>query len=258
VTRNVRSGLTAVVAESLTQPAVANGFFARNCYGTTGARLLVDVSIDGNPMGSEITLDKEPEITVEIEGTTGIERIDFFRGTTLLSTQQIADPHPLRYRVLFGGAREIGTAAAQRQLWSGTLHVENGSLADIEPINFQSPLDQVVLSGGQATFETATAGNDLGFTFAVDGTAETTLHLDTNEGNLSHSLSVLDKAKQLDCGGVNKRIELGPAPSDACPLSITTSFIDSDPPPGPNAYWIRITQTDRHRAWTSPIYVTMK
>jgi len=257
VTRNVRSGLTAVVAESLTQRAVANGFFARHCYGTTGARLLVDVSIDGNPMGSEITLNKEPEITVEIEGTTGIERIDLFRGTTLLSTQQIADPHPLRYRLLFGGAREIGTAAAQRQLWSGTLRIENGTLGDIENVNFQSPLDRATLKDGQIALETGTAGNDLGFTFAVDGTPDTTLHVDTNEGALSHSLSELDKAKQLDCGGVNKRIELGPAPSDACPLSVTTSFIDSDPPPGPNAYWIRITQTDRHRAWTSPIYVTM-
>ena len=76
VTRNVRNGLNAVTATSLTQRAVAEGFYARHCFGTSGARILLDATIDGHAAGSEITIGGATHLQISCQGTTGIERID--------------------------------------------------------------------------------------------------------------------------------------------------------------------------------------
>ena len=47
-------GLTCVLAPELTREAVFQSLRARRCYGTTGPRILLDVEVDGQPMGSEI------------------------------------------------------------------------------------------------------------------------------------------------------------------------------------------------------------
>jgi len=255
----VRNGLTAVTAESLTQRAVVNGFYARQCYGTSGARILLDVTIDGHPMGSEIAIAGSPRIDIQAEGTSGIERIDLFRGTELIASREIAEPDENRYRLLVGGAKEIGTAAAQRQIWTGSLTVEGGSFSDAEPVGFQSPLDQLTITDQEVAYNTATAGNDLGFTFKIDGSDDAILNLDAPQASVSVTCPQLKAdPKRLDCGGLNRRIELSAAPASTCPQSVSISFTDPDPLSGENAYWIRLTQTDRHRAWSSPIYVTVR
>jgi hypothetical protein len=256
VTRNVRNGLTAVSATSLTQRAVADGFFARHCYGTTGARILLDVSIDGSPMGSEIAVTRAPRIQIVCEGTAGIERIDLFRDTELIESRTLADPDPSRYRILYGGSKEEGTAAAQRQHWDGTMRIGNGTLGDIKPVGLQCPLNQIMQNGETVNWALATAGNDMGFTFTLEGDAS--LDVSTDPCSFSCTRSELDaEYKTVDAGGLQRRIEIGHAPSDETPLSVSESFVDENPLDGEHAYWVRITQTDRHRAWSSPIYLTI-
>ena len=48
-------GIAAVRAPELTRDAVFDALHARRTYGTTGARILLDFTVDGAPMGSEIT-----------------------------------------------------------------------------------------------------------------------------------------------------------------------------------------------------------
>ena len=37
---------------------------------------------------------------------------------------------------------------------------------------------------------------------------------------------------------------------------VAFEFTDETPEPGDQAYWVRVVQTDFHRAWASPIYLT--
>jgi len=46
-------GLTGVWAEGFTREALWAALLERRCYGTTGARIILEFSVDGSPMGSE-------------------------------------------------------------------------------------------------------------------------------------------------------------------------------------------------------------
>ena len=68
-----------------TRPELWKSLYARNCYGTTGARIVMDFELDGTPMGSELWLSERPElaarrrIVVQAHGTDHIERLEIIR-----------------------------------------------------------------------------------------------------------------------------------------------------------------------------------
>ncbi|MBT6629777.1 MAG: hypothetical protein HOB49_22375, partial [Gemmatimonadetes bacterium] len=285
VTRNVRNGLTAVVAESLNQRHVADAFLERRCYGTSGARILLDVQVSGAPMGAEITSGGPIRICAQVEGTAPIERVDFFRGVECIHSQTLTTPDPNRLRLLWGGARERGTARAQRQSWDGTLQVSGARIDDVRPVGMQSPDDRIISHEQGFRFDAVTAGNDMGCTFTVDRTVDQTgdqtgdqtvetaarptedptFHIVTDIASFEASLSQIQaETLTVAAGGLERRLELGPAPladtshtgTDAS-CSGQAEFEDTNPGAGEHAYWVRIIQTDRHRAWSSPVYVTV-
>ena len=71
------------------------------------------------------------------------------------------------------------------------------------------------------------------------------------------------KTLVVEAGGLERRLELGPAPTaDSSCLATDSShsgqaeFADTSHSAAEHADWVRIIQTDRHRAWSSPVYVT--
>ena len=75
-------GVAAVRAPELTREAVFDALYGRRTYGTTGARILLDFTVDGAPMGSEITADGPPRLHVEAHGTDVIESVQILRFST--------------------------------------------------------------------------------------------------------------------------------------------------------------------------------
>ena len=57
VCRTYLGGLTAVFAPELTREAVWQALYDRRCYGTTGNRSLLEFTVNGVPMGSEVTVE---------------------------------------------------------------------------------------------------------------------------------------------------------------------------------------------------------
>ena len=57
-----RTGLTAVQAEELTRDAVFNALRERRCYGTSGVKILLDLEVDGFPMGSAARTVSRPAV----------------------------------------------------------------------------------------------------------------------------------------------------------------------------------------------------
>ena len=76
-TANTR-GLTAVLAEDLTREGVFEAIAERRCYATTGARIGIEFTIDGKPMGSEFMIgtDQNVKIGVDVRGTSGIKTVE--------------------------------------------------------------------------------------------------------------------------------------------------------------------------------------
>jgi hypothetical protein len=85
--------LVAVYADSFDREGILNALRARRCYGTTGARILIDVTANGQPMGSLLRADKPPKLAVRIEGTAPLQMVEVVKdGRVCYSTQPKQDP----------------------------------------------------------------------------------------------------------------------------------------------------------------------
>lgn len=69
-----RTGLTAVLGPRLTRDAIFEGIRTRSCYGTSGAKIRLDVQVAGQPMGSELT--QGGPLQIDAVGESELERID--------------------------------------------------------------------------------------------------------------------------------------------------------------------------------------
>lgn len=74
-------GLTAVWAEELTREGIFDAIRARRCYGTTGERILVEFSVDGEPMGGVIRRPRGSVVTVRLRvwATALLLRVEILR-----------------------------------------------------------------------------------------------------------------------------------------------------------------------------------
>jgi len=84
-----RYGLAAVMARHLTREEIWDGLHDRNTYGTTGVRILLDFSINGTPMGQQVTVASLPRLSLEAHGTDLIERIEILRYSKSMSIDSL-------------------------------------------------------------------------------------------------------------------------------------------------------------------------
>jgi hypothetical protein len=75
-------GLAAILAEDNTREAVLDALRARRVYATNGARIWLNVELDGEPMGSalqEPARTREQQLRIEAAGTAPIAHVDIIR-----------------------------------------------------------------------------------------------------------------------------------------------------------------------------------
>lgn len=71
-----RCGLTAVIAEARTRGAIFDALRARSCYATSGAKILLDVQMNGHPMGSEVHGASDTvQVSARVVGTRKLSRV---------------------------------------------------------------------------------------------------------------------------------------------------------------------------------------
>lgn len=73
-----RGGLTCIMADKLDKESLFDALWNRRVYATTGERILLDFSVNGAPMGSELSLADNPQRTlrISVQGTAAIDRIE--------------------------------------------------------------------------------------------------------------------------------------------------------------------------------------
>jgi len=75
-----RSGfLAAVYARELTRQHLFQALRERHCYGTTGARIIVDFRLNGQLMGTETGIEPPPRMQVRVHGTDALDRVEIIR-----------------------------------------------------------------------------------------------------------------------------------------------------------------------------------
>ncbi|MGE3953731.1 MAG: DUF3604 domain-containing protein [Parachlamydiales bacterium] len=90
--RQYSPGLTAIIASKHTREALTAALFNRSCYATTGARIVVGLSVAGRHIGSELSTDEKPGLIVNrhiagyVAATDGIASIELIRNGKVLTT----------------------------------------------------------------------------------------------------------------------------------------------------------------------------
>ncbi|MCD6318128.1 CehA/McbA family metallohydrolase, partial [Candidatus Aerophobetes bacterium] len=87
---NEGEGLAAVWAHDLTRESLFEAFRQRRCYGTTGARIIMDFRLNNCMMGESLNLknNKSRKISIFVAGTAPIEKIE------VLKNNRVAYVHP--------------------------------------------------------------------------------------------------------------------------------------------------------------------
>ncbi len=86
-----RSGLTAVITEELSREGIFNALRKRRCYATTGARILIDIELNGHLMGEEFSVDNPAlpiKISVSVSGTEKLEKVEIIRNNQNIHTEE--------------------------------------------------------------------------------------------------------------------------------------------------------------------------
>jgi hypothetical protein len=74
-----RQGITAILSSNLTRDAIWEALWARRTYGTTGARIVLDFTVGGALMGSEVVSGDTPVVKVHATGTDTIRTVSVIR-----------------------------------------------------------------------------------------------------------------------------------------------------------------------------------
>ena len=281
-------GLTCYLMPELDRPALLECLRRRRHYATTGgpmgrpfiefgARFSRDATIfhddpalGGRPAGTarealmgDIVhlLEGEVELHFDIHAPAPIERVELYNGKELIETIRPygeADLGP-RLRVIWEGATYRGRA--REVVWDGRANFHGTRIREARPINFLNPdktLDRV--GPNSLAWRALTTGNFGGFEVLLDGGDEGRLELATPLVQLDLPLAEIgleDRVFTVDVPLPRQlRICRLPARNDQRRLRARRRIALR--PTGDNPLFLRLTQEDGTRAWTSPIYVYRK
>jgi len=93
--RQYKPGLTAVITKELSRDAIFDALRARHCYATTGAKMLVGLSLAGAIMGDELNIQQKPGLeynrhfTGFVAGTAALQRVELIRNGAILKQWDI-------------------------------------------------------------------------------------------------------------------------------------------------------------------------
>jgi hypothetical protein len=221
--------------------------------------MLAWVAADGNPMGSSFVTKSPPEISVSVHGTAPLEEICLFDGNQILKK---VHPNPMRrnpalLRITWTGAE--GRDRNRYTVWDGSLSISGGSFVSVKPLNMYAPKESVTFKSPQTiTWKSITAGHEVGVLVEVDAADTAQLRFDTQPSQFEISLGdVRAEDFRVDAGAEQRGVAITTRHLTGEQCDASFNFQDDRVEPGPHAYWVRAIQSDFHRAWTSPIYVSV-
>lgn len=276
-----QGGLTCFIADRLDRDAIFEAMRRRHHYGTTGNRIILDVTATAEDaevfvrdpsahenaarvrgtrigMGDIAYVNGEfVELHVTVAGTAPIERVDIFDAECLIECVRPYAKADLgaRVRLLYKGAEYRGRARTTN--WDGELHIKGNEIARAEVINNWN-LDRGLQSQGpkSVTWKAVTTGNfgaiDLWLKHGLDGS----IAFETRHVHGRRAIEALGYERHIfSAGGLDRAVKLYRLPERM--TSTTLAICRRVPlrPSGDTRIYVRVTQEDGHVAWSSPIYL---
>jgi len=256
----IAGGLTCVLAPELTREGVFQALRERRCYGTTGARIDLDFSVNGFPMGSIIREGAHFTARFSVRGTAPLAMVEIFQGRTLLKTLRPAafdGKASAKVRVSWGGSRIRGRG--RRVKWDGTIRVDAANIVSTEGFAFDSPADGITDTGNRAVcFRSQTTGDTDGIELVLENGTTGKLVLETPQGNWEAVLADIPgagAAKTIPVGDIDRRVRIERYPDILLEDVMAGEFEIEAPDGARTPYYIKATQSDGQMAWASPVYI---
>ncbi|HZP79057.1 MAG TPA: DUF3604 domain-containing protein [Pseudolabrys sp.] len=277
-------GLTCLKLPELSRAAVFKALRERAHYGTTGARILLDVDVafaggatrfaadpvlgrcastrvERAPMGAIVhTTDKEARLTLDVSAGAPIERIEVRNGRKVVHTWRPYAAKDLgrRIRVVWSGAEYRGRF--RMTAWDGHATLDGNTFTRAEPINFFNR-DRPLVRDGNATLRwiSITTGNFSGFDATLDRTDAGTLTIETPLGKESIAVADIGLApKTFDYGKLDRRLAVYRLPDDNAARTAKLDFAIPLDAVRDNPLYVSVITEDGHQAWSSPVYAIPK
>ena len=259
----IASGLTCVLAESLTRESVFAALRRRRCYGTTGPRMDLSFSVNDQPMGSCLEDPSSPvQVAATVRTSAPLESLMLFRGRNIECTVRPDEfddcGSSRRIRLMWRGARIRGRG--RRAVWDGTVEVSGTRIASCSPVSFDSPADHAVQVDSQTVrFRSRTTGDADGLDLLLDQGHVGTVTLKSAMGELRANLEELDQqGVYADYGGIDLRASIQRYPEELNSYCLQLNRELAVHAAGTTPLFVKAVQEDGHMAWASPIYIKMR
>src|SRR5256886_13897717 len=275
-------GLTCYFMPELTRDALFEALRRRRHYGTTGTRLFLDLRATfGQPvtgfsedpqlasgtglevreaaMGGVLRPGSVPmRLTAEVIRTAAVQRLDVLHGAKIVQTARPFTAADLgrRVRLTWQGAEHRGRG--RETMRQGKLTLAGNRFARFAPVNFLNPARKVeeTSAGTALTLTSVTTGNLAGIDIWLDEARRGTLTLDTNVVSGEVDLTTLaDDTVAFDGGGLGRRISVYRLPEQDWSRRLSVDHVVTFPGGADLPVYVRVTQSDGHQAWSSPIYL---
>ena len=275
-------GLTCYLMPELSRDALFAALRSRRHYGTTGARIFLD--LQGHFEEPVTVFSDDPQlgpaeehklrvvqmgnivrpgsavmhVAAEVLGTAPIDQVDVFYGTRMARTwrpYQLADLGR-RVRVLWQGAEYRGRG--RETIWQGRLRLEGNRIVRFAPVNFLNPERTVRESvpGVELAWSSVTTGNLAGIDLWLDAADRGTLEIESNVVSGSIDLATLaDRRLEFDGGGLGRQLSVYRLPEQDWTRRIVIEHAVRFSGAADLPVYVRVTQADGHQAWSSPIYL---
>ncbi len=273
-------GLTCFIAPHLDRDAIFEAMRRRHHYGTTGNRMFLSVEAHLSEAGDRFFRDPavfpdatsekasqlimgdiarvgagEVTLVVNAIGSAPIERLDIFDGPDLVQTAHPYGEKNLgsRIRVIYEGAEYRGRA--RTTIWDGSLTVSGNSIRDAKIINNWN-LDRGIQTrtDTEISWKAVTTGNFGGIDFSLASANEGQLLINTKHGKVEIAIEDIGLEDTVyEAGGLGRRIRLYRLPNQMTQHEIWVQLAMMPHADRDTRLYVRVTQEDGHRAWSSPI-----
>ena len=275
-------GLTCYLLPELRRDALFDCLRKRHHYGTTGARMLLDVRVrfrsmarvyDDDPklgpaestvtrqamMGDIVeTGDDTAILRIDAAGSAALERIEIRNGTETIETIR---PHRdlakggKRIRVVWEGAEYRGRF--RQTIWDGSARFSGNRIERLQPINFFNPERRFEQTAADALcWEALTTGNFGGFDAWLADLGEGTLGFDTELVKFEIPVADIGVEDRIyEAGKLGRRIRVFRLPDENPHRRVSVEREVRLKKGADNPIYVVVTQEDGHRAWSSPIWI---
>lgn len=252
-------GLTCFLTDTLSRAAIFDALRRRHHYGTTGARIFLDVRSGAQVMGDIVPVRRGDSVplSVRVAGAAPIERVEVFAGHRRVAIRRpfsVPGDAP-RLRVLWEGAHYRGRS--RQVTWDGSLGFSEATIKRFVPINQWNPERPFVLADGRLTWSSMTTGSFAGCDLWLDDATRGGIDLATPLVTASLRLADIGEAETvIEAGGLERRVRVSRLPETLTQRDMAFAIDVPVEAGGDTPVFVRVTQEDGHRAWSSPLYLT--